>query len=803
MHAPWPSILRGLLAATAMLGSLVAARADTAETKVALVVGNSKYVAAEELSNPGNDAVAVAAALGKIGFKVTVRTDIGEQDFETSLKEFARDATKSDVALFYFAGHGVQYADENYFLPVDTKLADINDIEFDTVSMDLVVKAASKARKTKIIILDACRADPTHHGHVASRSLPELGVTAGFASLHTISNADGLIIFYSAEAGKEALDGQGSQNSPFAQSFVAHIVDPNAKIRDVFGLVQNEVYASTKQTQHPQIALDELTTNVILNPTETAEDAWLRIHRSNSANNPVTLRQFIKDFPDTPQADDAQTRLDYLESKQRDEERDAAEKAKKAEEEKAKQKQAELEEERRKKLAAEQDRLIKEKAEKEAHDKAEAEKRAQIEADRKADEERIAEDKRKLGAAAAEHTRVALEKAAMADAEAKRLAKEAAAAKQKLAAEADAAAKEEEQRKADEAVRKAAEAAEEAKKEDEKQKQQAMLEDQERKKNAAEAAAKVVADACARDQARIAELKDAGDSAAIQKLGAQSLCPAASAAASQAIKDVAANQAKLCAADQKNLSSVDQRNEDALKAALIDLKCDSVRDKASQQIAKLDAENLKSAQICAEDHARLASIDLFVQDSRANLSALKRSSQCAPLGAEIDSAIAELDKRVATAQKELQRVGCYLPKEISGRFDAPTLRALTDYLTARHATNIGAPSVTAGFVEELASQDFVVCSAPVIPVAPNTRTAPTASVSPSESPPAPARQRVWARPEPQPARIPLITQQRRNDTESGPSRPSVRHQFVQAPLSASRPAAAPKPAAPLPIGTSF
>lgn len=515
MHAPWPSILRGLLAATAMLGGLGAARADTAETRVALVVGNSKYVAAEELSNPGNDAVAVAAALTKIGFKVTLKTDVGEQDFEASLKEFARDATKSDVALFYFAGHGVQYADENYFLPVDTKLADINDIEFDTVSMDLVVKAAGKARKTKIIILDACRADPTHRGHVASRSLPELGVTSGFASLHTISNADGLIIFYSAEAGKEALDGQGSQNSPFAQSFVTHIVEPNAKIWDVFGIVQNEVYASTKKTQHPQIALDELTTNVILNPTETAEDAWLRIHKSNSANNPVTLRQFIKDFPDTPQADDAQTRLDYLELKQRDEERDAAEKAKKAEEEKARQKQAEVEEEQQKKLAAEQDRLIKERAEKEARDKAEAEKRAQIEADRKADEERIAENKRRWDAAAAEHTREAIDKAAKAEAEAKRLAEEAAAARQKLAAEADAAAKAEEQRKADEAARQAREAEEAAKKEDERQKQQAALEEQERKKQAAEDAARVIADACARDQARIAELKDAGDTAAI------------------------------------------------------------------------------------------------------------------------------------------------------------------------------------------------------------------------------------------------------------------------------------------------
>ncbi len=213
------------------------------------------------------------------------------------------------------------------------------------------------------------------------------------------------------------------------------------------------------------------------------------------------------------------------------------------------------------------------------------------------------------------------------------------------------------------------EAHEAAKKEDERQKQQAMLEDQERKKKAAEAAAKVTADACARDQAQIAELKDAGDSAAIQRLGSQSICPAAPAAANQAIKDIAANQARLCAADQKTLSSVDQKNEDALKDALNSLKCDGVRQTASMQIAKLDGQNLRSAQICADEHTKFAAIDLFVQDSRASLSALKRTSQCAPLGAEVDSAIAEVDKRVSAAQTELQRVGCYLPKGISGRFD--------------------------------------------------------------------------------------------------------------------------------------
>ena len=142
-------------------------------------------------------------ALTAIGFNVVLKQDLTEQDFEITLKEFARDASKSDIALFYFAGHGVQFQSQNYFLPVDTKLVDSNDIEFDTMPMDRVISATSKAHKTKIIVLDACRNRISEHGKSASRSLPDIGVSEGFAPITgNIANADGMIVFYSAEPGK-------------------------------------------------------------------------------------------------------------------------------------------------------------------------------------------------------------------------------------------------------------------------------------------------------------------------------------------------------------------------------------------------------------------------------------------------------------------------------------------------------------------------------------------------------------------------------------------------------------------------
>ena len=177
-----------------------------------------------------------------------------EQEFEKALKDFAREASKADIALFYFAGHGVQFQAQNYFLPVDSNLIDSNDIEFNDISMDKVLAATSKA-KTKIIVLDACCNRISQRSRTSSRSLPDIGVTGGFApNGGAIGNADGMIVFYSAEPGKEADDGAGAANSPFAQAFAKRIVERKKKIEEVFQLVSADVVASTNKFRHPELA---------------------------------------------------------------------------------------------------------------------------------------------------------------------------------------------------------------------------------------------------------------------------------------------------------------------------------------------------------------------------------------------------------------------------------------------------------------------------------------------------------------------------------------------------------------------
>jgi hypothetical protein len=814
MRASSVAIAPAIVAAAFLLCSAVAACADA---KIALIIGNSKYPAPLDLTNPVNDARDLADSLKKMGFEVDLKLDLDKSHFDQALGDFARSAAKADVALFYYAGHGVQYHGQNYFLPVDNQHRDNADIEFESIDMGSAVRAANRAPRIKILIVDACR-NSVDSGKPKSRSWTGLGDANGLAS---INGTDGMIVFYSAAPGSVALDESGpAEHSPFAQSLLKRITEPGTDIQKVFREVSTDVVAATKGQQQPEIVTSMLTSDVDLNPAETPEQVWARIRKST---DPKVLHQFIKDFPDSPLADAAQSKLDYIELERRikeDEEtkRQQAEKAAEAAAEKAEQERRSQEAK-----AAEQARLDKERADKEAAAKALAEKQAHLaaeaQAQKEAEEQKKAEEKRKAEEAAAEQARMTKEKADK-EAEAKRLADEAAAAKKILADEADAARKiadreavekaaraaeqeaegerkleaakqqaeaEEKARKvaaaeaaAREAAEKAMRAAEEEAEADRKleaAKQQAKAEAEAREKEAAAAAAKATADACARDQAEIVRLKDAGQTDAIQVLKSQSVCPGVPAAADQAIKDIAANHAKLCADDEKTLSRVNPKDENALKAALDTLACEAVRQSASKQIGKLVLERLRAEQACVDERAEFAAIDLFVPEARDKLSALSVNLACAAVTTDVKAAIVSVDARISAAQGELKRVGCYTAKA-SGRFDALTVTALKDYLSARHAT-FDSPRISDGFVDELREQDFVVCTPPAPPVAAHPAGTQThLAVLPAQIAP----KRILARPDPfvRPAHV------REPAPESAPAvRQAVQRQAAPKPAAAA------------------
>ncbi|HZC79979.1 MAG TPA: caspase family protein, partial [Ktedonobacterales bacterium] len=130
-----------------------------AEKRVALVVGNSAYVHANPLPNPVNDASDMAKALTEVGFEVILGLDLKKPAFDAKVRDFARALEKADVAVFFYAGHGLQAAGRNYLVPVDASLQVERDLDFEAVSVDFVLKQMELERegKTNVVFLDACR----------------------------------------------------------------------------------------------------------------------------------------------------------------------------------------------------------------------------------------------------------------------------------------------------------------------------------------------------------------------------------------------------------------------------------------------------------------------------------------------------------------------------------------------------------------------------------------------------------------------------------------------------------------------
>jgi hypothetical protein len=129
------------------------------QTRLALVIGNSKYVDLPKLTNPTNDARAVADTLRELGFETTLVTDASEQGIRRAVRKFADQSGQADLALVYYAGHGAQVNGENYLLPIDMEIPHTEaDIELSSLKVDDVVNSIRST--TKIVFLDACRDNP-------------------------------------------------------------------------------------------------------------------------------------------------------------------------------------------------------------------------------------------------------------------------------------------------------------------------------------------------------------------------------------------------------------------------------------------------------------------------------------------------------------------------------------------------------------------------------------------------------------------------------------------------------------------
>jgi uncharacterized caspase-like protein len=220
-----------------------------AETRVALVVGNSAYQAAPALANPLNDARDMSAALKAAGFTVVEALDADRRKFDGALRAFADQLGKADVAVFFYAGHGMQVGQQNYLIPVDAKLERERDLEFEAVQLDFVLRQLEIDRegKTTIVFLDACRDNPFARN--LARSMGTRGTSVG-RGLAAAATGLGTFIAYSTQPGNVALDGDG-RNSPFTSALVRHMADKGRNLPATLIEVRKDVVGATGGKQVP------------------------------------------------------------------------------------------------------------------------------------------------------------------------------------------------------------------------------------------------------------------------------------------------------------------------------------------------------------------------------------------------------------------------------------------------------------------------------------------------------------------------------------------------------------------------
>lgn len=223
--------------------------ASAASDRMALVVGMGGYRSISPLENTLNDARDVADTLEGIGFDVTRVTDASQTELRQALESFAFQSQVADVALIYFAGHGVELEGVNYLVPVDVAPRSEDDIKAQSVTLAELLSAVDDARKIRIVLLDACRDNP--FSDVVSQSVAPAGTTQAAVSSGGLAPAepepDTLVVF-AARDGQVAYEG-GGDNSPFATALMAAFTEPGLEIGLMFRKVRDLVRQQTGNRQ--------------------------------------------------------------------------------------------------------------------------------------------------------------------------------------------------------------------------------------------------------------------------------------------------------------------------------------------------------------------------------------------------------------------------------------------------------------------------------------------------------------------------------------------------------------------------
>src|SRR5262245_36442203 len=223
--------------------------AASAERRVALIIGNSNYKNVQPLANPARDATAVGALFKKAGFEVVEsKLDLGNTAMRRTVREFTAVARNADIAVVYYAGHGIEFDGTNYLIPIDAALASDVDVEDETISLDRIMRMLDPVKRLRLVILDACRENP--FAKKMTRTVASRSVGRGLAKIE-VTTTDTLVAF-AAKAGMTAADGIGD-HSPFTAALLDSLTMPGLDLRIAFGRVRDEVMKNTDNKQEPYV----------------------------------------------------------------------------------------------------------------------------------------------------------------------------------------------------------------------------------------------------------------------------------------------------------------------------------------------------------------------------------------------------------------------------------------------------------------------------------------------------------------------------------------------------------------------
>jgi formylglycine-generating enzyme required for sulfatase activity/uncharacterized caspase-like protein len=306
----------------ALLGALLglAGLPDTAQAqkRVALVIGNATYEHTPQLTNPVNDAKDITAALKTLAFEVVEGLDLSKPAFDRKVLDFAAALEGADVGVFFYAGHGLQVAGQNYLVPVDAQLLTATALDFELIRVEVIQRVMELSTKTNVLFLDACRDNPL--GRNLARNLGTRSADIG-KGLAQIEAGSGTLISFSTQPGAVALDGRG-RNSPYSEALAKQLSKSDDDLNAVLIAVRNDVMTATQDAQVPwehsalrgrlyfkqPTAASEPGKAARIQLSEAAE-AWHAAERTTSI---PALEAFISRYNETYYAVLARTRIEEL-----------------------------------------------------------------------------------------------------------------------------------------------------------------------------------------------------------------------------------------------------------------------------------------------------------------------------------------------------------------------------------------------------------------------------------------------------------------------------------------------------------